>query len=60
VACQTEIQHLNVSVVAHHDVFRFDITVDDIVGVRRGQGLCDLSPDLYDPGDRLWSSDDSP
>jgi hypothetical protein len=38
-----EVQHLDIAVVAHHDVFRLDVAMDDARGVRRGQRACDLA-----------------
>src|SRR5580658_390431 len=45
-ARQAEIQHLDVSVGADHDIFRLDVAVHDTGGVGDGQGLRDLAADV--------------
>lgn len=45
-ACQAEIQHLDISIAANHDIFRLDIAVHDTGGVSHGQSPRDLATDV--------------
>jgi hypothetical protein len=43
---ETKIQNLNVAVATNHDVFRFDIAMDNSCGMRRGECAGGLNGDI--------------
>jgi len=57
---QPEVQHLGVAVIAHHDVFGFDVTVNDTGVVRDAECVGDLSPDRDDQVEALWPANQAP
>ena len=45
--CKAKVGHLHVSIVADHDVGRFDVTVDDAALVRVSQGIANMRRDRH-------------
>jgi hypothetical protein len=45
--CQAEVRHLHHTVVADHDVRRFDVAVDDAAIMRVGQGVAHMRGDRH-------------